>query len=176
MPDTKRRPRLERFLEVVPEHMTALEIRDFLPKEQWDSYYKFCFERNPFDRIISLWLWRKHTKGQQISFDQFISAIESDDRRKQKQLGVSHWDNWSIYSIDDEIAVDRVYDYASLTDGLNDATRIIGLPFDGWLPNLKKGHRVDGSHNYQEFLNDKQRGRLRRIFSREMQAFGYDVS
>jgi hypothetical protein len=174
-PDAKRRPRLERFLEVVPEHMTAAEVSRFLPREQWDSYYKFCFERNPFDRIISLWSWRQHSYGQTIPLDQFIDAIESSDRKEQKRLGVSHWDNWSIYSIGGEIAVDRVYQYEALTDGLANATRVIGLPFDGWLPSLKKGHRKDGARDFRALLSENQRERLRRVFSREMQAFGYDL-
>lgn len=34
-------------------HDTALQIRDGIGREAFDSYFKFCIERNPWDKIIS---------------------------------------------------------------------------------------------------------------------------
>ena len=34
-------------------HITAKKIKSLIEPYIWDSYYKFCFERNPFDRVIS---------------------------------------------------------------------------------------------------------------------------
>ncbi|WP_081616951.1 sulfotransferase family 2 domain-containing protein [Thioalkalivibrio sp. ALJ2] len=175
-PQNDRRPRLERFLEVIPEHMTAQEIRDFLPPSMWDSYYKFCFERNPFDRAISLWVWRQHVKGSQFPFDRFLDALESDHRETQKRYGASHGSNWPIYTIDNEIVMDRVYRYEELGQSLDHAGKMIGIPFDGWLPSLKKGHRNTKTGPPHEFLSREQRQRLRQIFAREIEAFGYDFN
>src|SRR5687768_13795108 len=39
------------------EHMRAGELRYRLPKDQWTSYFKFCIERNPYDKAVSLYYW-----------------------------------------------------------------------------------------------------------------------
>ena len=36
---------------------------------KWDSYYKFCFVRNPYDRIVSAWF---HVNRFQIPFPNFL--------------------------------------------------------------------------------------------------------
>src|SRR5690554_1428450 len=35
-------------------HMSCLEIKKYVGSEIYNSYYKFCFERNPYDKLISL--------------------------------------------------------------------------------------------------------------------------
>jgi len=39
-------------------HISAKEIREKIGENIWKSYFKFCFERNPFERVISLYYWR----------------------------------------------------------------------------------------------------------------------
>lgn len=38
-------------------HMTALEIKQYLPKNIWDEYFIFCFERHPFTKVYSHYYW-----------------------------------------------------------------------------------------------------------------------
>jgi hypothetical protein len=44
-------------------HMTAENIRSLIDGEVWRKYFKFCFERNPWDKAVSLYFWR--TRGQE---------------------------------------------------------------------------------------------------------------
>ena len=39
--------------------MPGHEVREKIDKEIWNSYYKFCFERNPWDKTVSNYFWSK---------------------------------------------------------------------------------------------------------------------
>ncbi len=41
-------------------------------EEKWNTYHKFCFVRNPFDRIVSGWNYCNNRSKYNIDFDKFI--------------------------------------------------------------------------------------------------------
>jgi hypothetical protein len=45
-------------------HMGAREIRRFVSREVWDGYFKFCVERNPYDKVISSYSWWRELEAQ----------------------------------------------------------------------------------------------------------------
>jgi Sulfotransferase family len=34
-------------------HISAEKVKKMIGNEKWNSYYKFCFDRNPWDKVIS---------------------------------------------------------------------------------------------------------------------------
>jgi len=42
-------------------------------EEKWNTYYKFCFVRNPFDRTVSGWNYCNNRSKYNINFDKFIN-------------------------------------------------------------------------------------------------------
>lgn len=45
-----------------------------MTKDKWDSYYKFCFIRDPYDRIVSAW---NHVNRFNIPFKNFLNLKDT---------------------------------------------------------------------------------------------------
>ena len=144
-------------------HMPAIEVRDRVPAEVWNSYTKFCIERNPWDRVVSHYFWRNRTEPRP-SLDSFL------DKGKHLRL---HRRGRRLYTIDGKLAVDRVIRFENLADELEQLRQDLGLPDPIDLPRAKSGHRSDKRH-YRDMLTPEQRDRIAREFAFEIDTFGYE--
>ena len=140
-------------------HDTAAYVRSHLGDDVWDRYFKFSVERDPFDKAISRYYWSTPT----VNRPPIEAYLESVDEGLLS--------SWSIYTIDDEIAVDLMVRYEQLRSDLALATRRIGLP-ELRLPHAKGDHRTDRRH-YSQVLSPRSRATLERICARECEEFSY---
>jgi hypothetical protein len=56
------------------QHLTIHEIRDRMDRRAFEGYFKFAFVRNPYDRILSAYLWSEDAKCmnlRELLFDVF---------------------------------------------------------------------------------------------------------
>jgi hypothetical protein len=146
-------------------HMPACVVRKNLGEEVWNSYFKFCFERNPWDKVISRYWWAIHwgtvRKVPDLpSLEEFVlgghGRLETD---------------WPIYTIDDEIAVDAVGRYENLDDDLRAILHRAGLAIEVELPRTKSGFRDPDD---PERFSARSAEHVARLFHREIAAFGYE--
>jgi hypothetical protein len=144
-------------------HISAREIKKQIGEGVWRDYYKFCFERNPWDRLISLYYW-KNTSEPRPALSDFI---ESGAPSILKKRGID------LYTIDGEIVVDKVCLYENLEKDLEAVRTHLGLPRTLVLPRAKSSHRKD-KRCYREILNREQQQRIGELFSREINIFGYE--
>ena len=56
------------------EHMPARLVRAYVGEEVWRSYFKFAFDRNPWDRQISWYFYKTKTKARRPSFESFMAT------------------------------------------------------------------------------------------------------
>jgi len=117
----------------VENHTDARTLQQLMP-DAWANYFKFCFERNPYDKAISRYYWELRRLAHHPTLAEFIATAPE-------------WmlSNWSIYGIDCQVAVDWVGRYESMQASLESLSSRIGLPETISLPHerAKASTRTD---------------------------------
>lgn len=144
-------------------HMSACEIKALLAPEIWCNYYKFCFERNPWDRLISLYYWRNRRKVVMPSLSDYIDSGEMNRMKKRGR---------EVYTIDGVPIVDRLCRYERLDEELDEVRRHLGIPESLELPRAKSSLRKD-RRNFREILSADDAEKIRRMFWEEIDELGY---
>lgn len=143
-------------------HMGASEIRSLISKQTWNSYFKFCVERNPWERAISLYYWRKKA-GLEGSLAEFVASGALKDLRNK---------GWNLYTIDGKTAVDHILRFEDLERELEQVRQRLGLSGPLELPRAKGNARTDRRH-YTEVLTAEDRQRIAEMFREEIELMGY---
>ncbi|OOY12508.1 hypothetical protein BMG00_01230 [Thioclava marina] len=156
-----------------PPHSPAATIERAFPQE-WRGYTKFCVVRNPWDKTVSDYFWRIKGKDSPPSFSDYVHALAKGDT-----LGgivpLEFHDNWPLYSINNQIAADRIIRYETLAEGLKDTLAAIGIDWDGWLPHAKSGTRKSAARkgDYRSHYDDETSALVAELYAPEIAAHGY---
>ena len=142
-------------------HATAKFIRENLGEAVWNSYFKFCFERNPFDKYISRYYWRTRNDKSPPEINDYIKLVPNH------LLSC-----WNIYTINHQIAVDFVGHYETLSSDLNAIMNKLGFSTNLILPEAKGNYRSDKRH-YSKILNKQARHHLELICANEIAELNY---
>lgn len=150
-------------------HTPAADVRAILGESRWSSYTTFTVERDPWDRIISLWRWR--TRSSPCSLDEYLDMIETGDDHGHRRYRVGAWSNWPLYAIGEDIAVDHVLRYEHIADDLLQLLRRLGITGPLELPRLKSATR--STSDIPQRLTQSQVDRIAAMHKREIDAFGF---
>lgn len=157
-----RRLLLDRKRQDFKNHLPGPRIRQMIPKQIWDSYYKFTVERNPWDKVISGYYWtseiRKRESREPLSLDAFLQGHHIYDYK-----------DWHRYAEGHDLIVDRVLRFEELDTQLAEVCRVLGLPALT-LPNAKGGIRTDKLPAL-ETLGDNV-DRISEVFAEELEILG----
>lgn len=140
-------------------HVSATFIKRQIGEYIWDKYFKFCYERNPWDRAISLY-WQ-YPENQEYTLSEFIHK-----KRSYARLG------YDLYTIDGKIVVDKVFLYEELVESMIFLKNLLGLPEIPQLPKAKSAHRID-KRPYRQVLSSFDREKISELYGREIKEFGY---
>jgi hypothetical protein len=142
--------------------MPAVAIRRLLPSAVWDGYFKFCFDRNPWDRAISLYHWL----GGERRFGSLGEFLRSGAERP--------FSNYDRYAIDGVVALDKVYRYEEIGDALADISLRLSLPAPLSLPEhrAKNASRTD-RRPYRDVIGPAEREWIGIVCAREIRLLGY---
>jgi hypothetical protein len=143
-------------------HIPAFEVRRRVSREVWNSYFKFCVERNPWDKVLSHYHMHAAREGGSLPLDEYlargrfpINYFRYTDRSGRK------------------IMVDRILRFESLPAELNEVLSQLNIPFDGTLGVTAKSEYRTDRRPYQQVFNDEQRRIVEKAFANEIQLHGY---
>jgi hypothetical protein len=142
-------------------HIPAELVRLRIDPKIWNSYFKFCVERNPWDKTLSRFYAHRYRSGGKLTLEKFLEI---------EKLPV----NYSLYTnVNGKIIVDRIIKYENLIPELAEIFAQFGIPFSGTLGvNAKSEYRTD-RRPYQEVFSMSQRKIVGRLFKKEIKMFDY---
>jgi Sulfotransferase family len=141
-------------------HMGAETVRQLLGAKIWSSYFKFCVERNPWDKVVSAYY-----------FDRLASKAMSLSEYVQSGAA-SNLAGYNLYTIGGEIAVDKIYFYEDLENALKDLAERCGIAEPIVLPRAKAQFRPADT-SYRMVLTKKDAEKIAQVYAREIAMFGY---
>lgn len=128
-----------------PAHSKASELKERLPKEMFDTYFKFGFVRNPWDWQVSLYkymlLTKDHHQHQLVKsmngFEEYIDWRINEDFHLQKEF---------FYDKDGTLLMDFIGKFENLSADFNTVCEKIGVRAS--LPHLKRSNEKDNLVKY----------------------------
>ncbi len=143
-------------------HISAKLAKRFIGDETWQSYFKFCFARNPWDRAVSQFYWRR-AEGAPHAFSEFL---DSGNLRSLRRKG------FSLYSIDNDVAVDRVCMFENMEEELAYLGERLNLPGKLTPPRTKASTRKN-KDDYRSLYQPDDREKIAKLFAEEIRLLGY---
>jgi hypothetical protein len=143
-------------------HMAASLVQKRVPDEVWNSYFKFCVERNPWDKVLSHYHMHAAREGGSLSLDEYLG-------RGRFPINYFRYTNHS----GSKIIVDRVLRYENLVAELSEVFSELKVPFDGTLGVKAKSEYRTDRKPYQQVFKDEQRRIVENAFAKEIELHGY---
>lgn len=149
-------------------HMPGPSAKARLGDKIWQDYFTFCFDRDPLEKVISLYYWkhRKTTSAPDIN-DFVLNDPEDLLTRWAARAESMYWEGQSVI-------VDKVFRFEDMQEVLPELRRELGLSEDLVLPQAKSQVRKDRSPA-REVLSEESIARIGRLFSKEIDLLGYEL-
>lgn len=142
------------------EHMPAWRIKSYVGDQVWNSYFKFAFVRNPWDRQVSYYFYKTRSERPRRSFSDFM-AIKRRAWVESREL----------YTVDNVCAVDFLGRYETLGDDFAKAMAHAGLKDIGPLPLANVSDKP--KDRYRDFYDHTTKAMVADWYASEIAELGY---
>lgn len=164
-----------------PEHRRAVHLRDHVYPESWKSAYTFAFVRNPFDRVVSMYEYRKrinhrNLKSNRTSFDDWVRAVFYE--RTGPYFNKAKFFQTCLYWVADgsgKIIVDDAWRFENFESDFNEIlSRCQEAGLDVSRVQLHHEKENPKKTPYQDYYSrDFTKRIVTRFFERDLDVFGY---
>jgi hypothetical protein len=140
------------------DHARLMDLYKGYGAKKFSNYFKFCFDRNPWDYVVSYYHHKTRENDGRYDFDEFVYTFP---------IPV----NWEQYTLEDRIAVDAVFRYEDLESSISSLVKKLCLT-EVALPMHKSSLR--STKGYRDFYTPSTKDRVASRFSRVIDYLGYD--
>jgi len=157
-----------------PRHAKAIAAKEMLPRELFESLFKFAFVRNPWDLQVSSFHHirreRPHLVAGHEDFEKFLRYKLSPNRPYQFHIDTSI-ELQSDYLVDlhGKVLVDFIGRYENIEADFREACRRIGIPPPLLAHRRKAKNRLD----YRSYYNDVTAELIAERFKKDIDLFDY---
>jgi hypothetical protein len=135
------------------EHIGVNYLKRWIEKDVWDTYYKFCFERNPFEKVLSYYYWR--ARGSNITLEEFMAE------------NLPQLSDMEIYTNKGTVIVDDIFQYENIDYAISQLENRFGFSIPIKSIKAKTGYRKDRKP-YNEVFTNKQLTKIATAFKFEI--------
>jgi len=124
---------------------------------EFDTYFKFAVERNPWDKLVSLYFFYKKRKPKKVAkgFDHFIKTLKNQN-------------DWNMYA-DKNIKVDALIDYNNLHNKFIE----LPIPYNNELLKTFVKSNTNREKDYKKLYSIETEELVRNRFKIVIDYFGY---
>ena len=151
------------FLYEIKPHEHAHKIKKIVGRKVWNTYYKFCIEREPVDKCLSYYFMRKNSpnsskKRKYMTWPDFV---------KKGNFPI----DYNFYTHNNELLVDKIINYENLNTELNEIFNHLNLPL------IKLEKKVNNTYRKNidfEILNSEKQS-IYKAFKKTLPFTGYNI-
>jgi hypothetical protein len=158
----------------VKHHLTAKEVIAKIGKQKWNEAYKFTFVRNPWDKMVSLYEYRRRkdkTKitSRDIAFTEWVKLTIGPLSDPFYYNNVKSFQPQVEWLKDDagNMTIDFIGRFESINDDFEQIRQIIGTSEE--LPHLNATVRS----NYRDYYTEETRQIVASWYHEDIEVFGY---
>lgn len=144
-------------------HKSASQVKEIIGPDKYNKYFSFTIIRNPWDRLLSVYSFRRDKNMITQSFDEWLHDPETF---LEKTMFLNNQLDW-ITNERGKIIVDYLGRFENLQKSwsvVSDAINIhLPLP---WL-------NASNHEHYSEYYNQRSRGLVMKFFERDIDYFKY---
>ncbi|WP_276520129.1 sulfotransferase family 2 domain-containing protein [Aestuariivivens sediminis] len=158
------------------QHATAKQLLDtgLVTKEQWDTYYKFTFVRNPWDRAYSDYLWVQDFANVKGSFKDYLNKCKEfynifNDHSNSQYLGDHLLPQSSFFDNKGKYSLDFIGRFENFSEDINQILENIGKAKSFGEHQNKSNRKRD----YSLFYSNSNKKLVESKFKMDIDNFGY---
>ncbi len=147
-------------------HMGARKVKAQIGDDIWNSYYKFCNIRNPWDKTVSAFHFHHSeikNEKKEIIFRTFKDWLEQGENLMHDR---------AIYFINNAPVADDVIRYETLASDLHRICNRFGVPTVE-IPTLKSKERGAEKIDFREYYNEKSKKLIEKLYNIEIHHYGW---